>query len=554
MMSLLLLLPVAFLVLAASGIVALMQFRPSIGYAWVIGALGGLLAVGSAIFLRWRAPLQITIQQLSPFAGISSAPSFRLDSSSWPYVLSLTVLALAFILTDSARLETEARPLNWAAGLGLAALGLLTVMAANPVTLVLTWTAVDMVEFIMVISTPSGRRMGLQTITVFSVRVMGTLLVILAVLFARSQSTAFEMTPIPASLAIFMLLAAGLRLGVLPLNLPYTREVYIWRGLGNVMRMIGPASSLMVLGRMPAQVVPDAWKGLFLGLSALAALYGAAMWLSADQEVNGRSYWSIALAALAVASVIDGSPRGSIVWGAALILSGSVLFFFTSRRRQILYIPILGMLGLVGLPFTPAAPGVAGLASGPFSLFTLAFILTVVLLLWGYLRHALRPRDELYRLERWVHTVYPTGLMALVLGQWVIAGLGWTGSLGVGVWWASVTIALVAGAGIVAAFSLRGMFRETALEGEEVAGLQSATQRSVVATWRWVRIFVQRAGGVLANIFALNWLYRFIIWIYQMAHNLVQLLTTMLEGDGGILWSLVILALIISLFWVGGAR
>lgn len=554
MISLLMLLPVAFLLLAAVGIVALMQFRPSIGYAWVIGALGGLLAVGSAIFLRWRVPLQITIRQLSPFAGISSAPSFRLDTSSWPYVLSLSVLALAFILTDAARLETEARPLNWAAGLGLAALGLLTVMADNPMTLVLTWTAVDMVEFIMVISTPTGRRMGLQTITVFSVRVMGTLLVLLAVLFARSQSTVFDMTSIPASLAIFMLLAAGLRLGVLPLNLPYTGEVYIWRGLGNVMRMIGPASSLMVLGRLPEQVVPDAWKGLFLGFSALAALYGAAMWLSVDEEVNGRSYWSIALAALAVASVIHGSPRGSIVWGTALVLCGSILFFFNVRRRQIMFVPMLGMLGLAGLPFTPAAAGVAALVSGPFSLFTLAFILAVVFLLWGFLRHILRPRDELYRMERWVHTVYPVGLMALVLGQWTITVLGWTGSLTAGIWWASVAITLLAAAGIVLAFSLRGLFREPAPDEVESGAMLSATQRSVVATWRWVRIFVQRAGGALANFFALNWMYRFITWIYQGVHNLVQLLTAMLEGDGGILWALVILALIISLVWSGGSR
>ena len=293
MLSFLTLLPVGLLTLAAIGILVLMQFRPSIGYAWLIGAVGGLLTVGAVIFLRWHLPPQMMLQQWSPFPGLSSSPTLRLDTSSWPYVFSLAVLALAFILTDAARLETEARPFNWAAGLALAGLGMVSVMAANPITLVFSWTAVDLVEFIMVIGSPSGRRMGVQTITAFSVRVMGTLLVILAILFARSHSTAFEMAPIPPSLAVFMLLAAGLRLGVIPLNLPYTREVYVWRGLGNVMRMIGPASSLVVLGRMPAQVVPEAWKGILLGLSALAALYGAAMWLSSAQDLTG---WGVSAA------------------------------------------------------------------------------------------------------------------------------------------------------------------------------------------------------------------------------------------------------------------
>lgn len=544
------LLPVGLLVLAAVGILVLMQFRPSIGYAWLIGAIGGLLAVGTAIFLRWHVPLQITLQQWSPFPSLSSPPTLRLDTNSWPYVFSLAVLSLAFILTDAARLETEARPFNWAAGLALAGLGMVAVMAANPITLVFSWTAVDLVEFIMVTGSPSGRRMGVQTITAFSVRVMGTLLVILAILFARSQATAFDMTPIPPSLAIFMLLAAGLRLGVLPLNLPYTREVYVWRGLGNVMRMIGPASSLVVLGRMPAQVVPEAWKPFLLGLSALAALYGAAMWLSAQDEVNGRPYWSIALAALAVACSINGNARASMVWGTTLILTGSLLFFFSARRRQILYIPMLGMLGMVGLPYTPAAAGLPGLVGGSFNLFTLLMLSVIILLEWGFLRHILRPRDELYRLERWVHTVYPVGLMALVIAQWVIAVLGGAGALVVGVWWASVVVAVVTAAGIVVALSLRGFFEAAATVDDSA----SPAQRSVVATWRWARVFLRRTGILLGNLLALNWLYRFLSWLYQGALNVILLLTAILEGEGGILWALVILALLISMLLTGGKQ
>jgi hypothetical protein len=547
MMSFLSLLPMALLFLAALGILVLMQLRPGIGYAWLIGALGSLLAVGAAVFLRWRLPLQITIQQWSPFPGLSSPPSFRLDASSWPYVFGLAVLALAFILTDAARLETEARPLNWAAGLALAGLGILSVMSANPITLVFTWTAVDLVEFLMVISSSSGRRMGVQTVTAFSVRVMGTLLVILAILLAQSQATDFVLTPIPSSLAVYMLLAAGLRLGVLPLNLPYTREVYAWRGLGNVMRMIGPASSLVVLGRMPDQVVPASSKGVLLALTVLAALYGAAMWLSAEDEISGRPYWAIALAAFAVSSSINGNPRASIIWGTALILSGSLLFFFSVRRRQIMYIPLLGMLGIAGLPYTPAAAGVLGLAGDRFQFFTLLFIAASVFLLWGYFRHIFRPRDELYRLERWVHVVYPAGLMVLILAQWVIALLGWNGSLTMGVWWESVAVAVIAAAGIVLAYSLRGFFALANAPDENA----SAAQRSVAATARWVRTFLRRAGMVMGGILALNWLYRFIRWLYQGLQNVILLLTAMLEGEGGILWALVILALIISLILTG---
>src|SRR5512133_3342072 len=141
MLSLLILLPVLLLFLAALGIVVLQQVRPSIGYAWLIGALAGLLTVGATVFLRWRVPVQLSIDQWRPFANLSSPLLLRLDTSSWPYVFCLSVLALAFILTDASRLETEARPLNWALGLALAGLGILAVMAGNPLTLIVTWTA-----------------------------------------------------------------------------------------------------------------------------------------------------------------------------------------------------------------------------------------------------------------------------------------------------------------------------------------------------------------------------------------------------------------------------
>jgi hypothetical protein len=534
MISLLVLLPVVLLVLASLGIVILQQARPSIGYAWLIGAVLGMATVAAVLFLRWRLPLQVTVEQWRAFAGLSNPIAFQLDLSSWPYVFGLAVLAAAFMLTDAARLESEGRPFNWAAGLSLTGLGMLAVMSANPITLVVTWTAVDLVESVMIISAGVGTRMGAQTVTVFFVRVTGTLLVIAAVLFARSRGILFDLTPIPSLLAIFMLLAVGLRLGVLPLNIPYTTEAYAWRGLGNVMRMIGPASSLVVLGRMPEQVVPVEWKALFLALSAMAAIYGAVMWLVAEDEIQGRPYWLITLAALAVASVINGSPRASIAWGMALIFSGSVLFFFSARRRQILFIPLLGILGVAGLPYSPAAAGWPGVVSGPITLFSLLFVLSVLCLVWGYLRHTMRPREELYRMERWVHTIYPTGLMFLVLGQWVTGVFGWPGSLTTGVWWAAIALALVGAFGGILAF----FFRRVLASGPMPV--------------RWFIVFAQRAGGVLGAILRLNWLYQFLNWLYRVLQSLIQLLTAMLEGDGGILWTLVMLALLISLVQAGG--
>lgn len=160
MIPLLVLLPVLMLIIAALGIFILQQARPGVGYAWLLSAVMALVTVGIALFLRLRLPLQLTIVQWRTFPGLSNPVVLQLDYSSWPYVFALAALALAFIMTDSARLETEARPLNWAVGLAFTGLGMLAVMSANPYTLVITWTAVDVIESLMVFSTSAGRRMG----------------------------------------------------------------------------------------------------------------------------------------------------------------------------------------------------------------------------------------------------------------------------------------------------------------------------------------------------------------------------------------------------------
>lgn len=509
------------------------QFRPSIGYSWLWASGVAFISLALMIFLRWRLPLEVTIAQWQPFASVSSSPVFRLDFISWPYALSLAALLLAVLLTDSARLQTEASPRTWIVTLLVAGMGLLAVLSGNPLALVLTWTALDLLELVVVLSTAAGRRMSESTITAFSVRVAGTLLVIAALLYSRSLGIEFSLAPIPQEMAVLMLLAAGMRLGVLPLNLPYTREVYAWRGLGTMVGMVGPASSLVVLGRMPVDAIPVEWRSPLIVLSTLAALYGASMWLASRS--GGRPYWVISLAGLAIASVLRGNPQASIAWGLTLILIGSVISLFTAVRRQMMFVPLLGLLGIAGLPFTPTASGWQGIIGLPFDIYNPLFMLAVLLLLWGFLRHVFQPRDFLEPMERWVHSVHPAGLLVLIITQWAVLIANWRTIFVPGVWWASVPVALIALVGAtVYYFNRERLMTESYREG-------------------WFNVFASRLGGALAVFFRLNWLYRFIGWLYQGLQGAVHLLTAMFEGDGGILWAMVMLAVLISIITIGGS-
>lgn len=199
-----------------------------------------------------------------------------------------------------------------------------------------------------------------------------------------------------------------------------------------------------------------------------------------------------------------------------------------------MWIPLVAALGVSGLPFTPAAAGWTGIITPKFDGYNLVFMVSVLFLCLGFTRRALAPREELYRMERWIHTVFPVGLLVLILAQWSMLAFRWRQMLTPGVWWASVPVVGLAVLGTILPLLRPSLFT--------TEGLRAS----------WLVAVLERLGSGLAVILRLNWLYSFFGWIYSLVQNLVQLIIDILEGDGGILWAMVMLAMVISLLFSGG--
>jgi len=232
---------------------------------------------------------------------------------------------------------------------------------------------------------------------------------------------------------------------------------------------------------------------------------------------------------MAVGAAIRGQPQASLAWGVALVLSGGLLFLFSTRPPISLVLPILGLIGMSGLPFTPAASGWSGMVVLPFTLPDLLFILAHAVLLLGYIRHFLRPGDRPSEVERWTQVAYTIGLFLLAALGWMIGILGWEGSFTVGVWWASAISAILA-------ISIGVIFFVFRKQGKDAA----KTQRG----WFW-RV-ASRVGAVISTVLRLNWLYTFFRIVFGWLQKIIHLMTEMLEGAGGILWVFVLLVLLIT--------
>ena len=516
----LILLPVILMLLTALALLVLRFARPKFKYPWILASGGATLAFISVFLWQIHFPQSISLPSWQLVTALLYVPAWLADGVSWPYALALAALAAAVIWTSVVRAEND--PMPWAGTLALAALGILAVAAENPLTLLLAWSAIDLFELITMLRSTEGEIQSQGVIIAFASRLAGTGLVLWADLVAVSAGTPLDFRSIPPGTGIFLLIAAGLRLGVLPLHLPYRKDNVVRRGFGTALRLVSAASSLALLARIPASALRSALTPYLLILAAIAALYAGWMWLRSSDEILGRPFWIVGFASLAVAESLRGNPVGSTGWGVALILCGGVLFLFSARRRSVLWLPFLTLWALATLPFF--LTGSAWQSGNTISwLFIIPFLPAQALLMAGFLRHALHPGEtSLESQEKWVKVIYPTGLLillavALLLGFW-----GWPGARVIGLWWLAIVVLLLA-----AGFTL--------LE---------------------IRILVHRPIGNPSSqwtqIFRLERFYSFLDGLYTFFRRIADVVTGALEGDGGLLWSFLLLVLILSILSTRG--
>lgn len=507
---------VAILFLVSLILAGLDRSRIRIGYAWFLGVGASLVSwILVLIFYPVEAQAIPLLDWESSALSIGS-PGLRVDAVSWPYAVAILTLLLSILLTEGAHVH-EMRVGSWAAAFALAGAGLLAVTAANPLTLLLTWALVDLSEttILMVILKENQKRE--QLVITFFVRVFGLFWVIAAILQAQVAGKPLVFDALPIEGSIFLVLAASLRLGVFPPHSPYFQDPALRRGLITLVRLVPVAASLVLLSRVAAVGVVGIWDFPLLAVAAWAMVYGIFAWLSSSNELDGRPFWILGLSSFVVAAAVHAQSQASQAWGLTLVFTGSVLFLYSVRSPRSIVIPMIGLVGSSALPFTPAWQGMA-LFSNIHPVFAVIFGLGLAGLIGGYFRHLMRVDASPEALERWVWLVYPLGLAFLPLSHWFVSWkLGFLSLPAKGV----SPLIWVGGAAVAGLAALSWTFR-----------LNLASRITRMMDW-------------LRKIFSLTWFYRSLWWIYRTASRLITYLGRIFEGEGGVLWAVLIITLLV---------
>jgi hypothetical protein len=336
-------------------------------------------------------------------------------------------------------------------------------------------------------------------------------------LLAYGAPTNLHLSAIPVEALLPLLLGIGVRLGVAPFNPFPQQEAGTDTSFAPVLLAVSLAPAAALLSRLNVPLAQ--YQTPLLLLLLLGGLLSAVRWGLEREPGGSPAGWMASGATLVLASAAAGLPNAVAAWAATVILLGGLLVW-TQPRRSLRW-PVL-IVGVFLLSALPAAPTLATLAlyAAPTNLLQYGFLVIHSLLLLGWARHFLAKPLEQGRRDRWEMVIYVSGLALLALAAFGAVAPQYNFALG---------MLLPALAMLVVAGGL------ALLAGNLPAALE-------------------RLAPVFGSIFSFAWFYRLAELVYQQVVRLLRLFSALLEGQAGVLWALLLVALLLSLIaqTVGG--
>ncbi|MBN1231481.1 MAG: hypothetical protein JXA19_06440 [Anaerolineales bacterium] len=507
--------PITLLLFTAAGIFLASRFNPKFAYFWLIAFTGSISSWTSAIVLKFFIPFSVTPFNWSKVDLFTITPEYILDSTSWQILFAMLTIQVSVLLIDTSFLE-EGNWFSWAGTMVICAIGGFTVLSGNFLSLIICWTWIDIFELVLLLFRAKDNETKKNILFYSFTNFGGTMLVLFSWIIAISNGESFSFSSIPPISMILLLGAIMLRLGVFPLHVLKLHEPFLHRGLGTTVRLITPATSFYLAIRIAEFGIPENVRWAAFVIFLVPAIYGLFIWLSAKDELNGRSGWTLILAIFILISSIFQLPMAALVWALIFLYTGSLIFLSPFTNTALWVVSGVSVLFLVNLYFSPGYTGSA-MYRMPWY-YSAAVIPIQALLVLGFVKHTYNKGKKREYEESWMLLLYNIGLIVLPAG-FIIASLldtdlrlGWTTN---GSFWLSFAVILFsAGLGYLS----KKVFRIPERITNRVNSL--SLQKHMIPIGKAI------SGGV---------------------NSIFSIPTKLLESRGGTLWTLLFLALVISL-------
>jgi formate hydrogenlyase subunit 3/multisubunit Na+/H+ antiporter MnhD subunit len=493
----------------------------------LVMALATLAALLAALTLRPGLPVTQIVADWQPVSVFAVPLSFRVDQTAWVLSVGLLLVCLATALTWLAH-PGQHRPGPRAVSLLLVAAAIASLYASNLLMLVIAWGMMD-IMLVVALLVRSDPQLGRRAAAAIILYTSSTLSVWIATLLIENEhgSLYWRLLDPGHSAQSWLILAAALRIGLYPFHQWLPTELGQSPDRATLLVTVPPTAGLALLARLAlAQALP--LDSIVPALAAISALVGSALAFRRPQRRAGLPFIALAVAGLATAALVTDSA--GVLTAAALNWMFVIVSLFIARgftRQQWWW--SAGML--IAAAAVAGVPGTLGFAVRTSLLDRLltdnhwALLMIVLmaetLLIAAIVRPLFRPSAEEEPIGRaraasfaaaMACAALPLVIFGLISG--LIPGLPPLSQVA-GRW--SVTLILALMLPVAAGVTLGWRFRSTGVAGDD-------THEAV-----WERLV------------RLEWLNALAAALMQRLTALLRGLSNVIEGEGGLVWAIVII-------------
>jgi hypothetical protein len=493
-------------------------------YIWMLFVFISLILWLLLLFIPNNRFSPIIINDWFKFGEINISLQFALNPQNWILVLSLFAFNLSFFLTGIARLDVKNDLRRWIFQLLLLAFSFLALISADLWSVVLLWTVLDLLELAYhhFILKEVNERFYFRK---FIIKSLGSILLIWNIAFlSRSGFNSLLNGIVASTPTTSIFLAALMHSGMFPLNIESKKptEEKSSELLLTVFSVSSFVVSFSVVTSLPAPELPLAISFILSILSYLLIIFSLIQWILIKELNNSIQFLLLGESCGFIFLYFSGAIQNITYTLALLPLSILWLVLFTHRSKNLLIFPVISTFFTTGLPLSLIAFGPRGFIGNGISFGMVVLIFSQILFLIGYLKYAFEKNEKFNELEAWYQAAYLAGLFLSFLSVAAIIFYSRTTfSSEIQFWWIGVTVLTLGLLGYL--FSIKIFYKEKAPI--------FSWQARLTSIWKFL---------------SFEWLFNIFSFVESKVSGFVNGFSRLMEGEGGIMWALVLLILIFT--------
>lgn len=446
----------------------------------------------------------------------TSIIEFTLDSSSWPFLISLTAVLIAFLLHETTLIQIADQSKAWGGILALSGIAFLGVTASSPLAVTLAWTGFDLVEALILILIAKEKIDPQEWIKSLSMRITGTFIFVVPSLIETLDASLSGLPNYQNWGAISIFMAVIIRTTLFP----FKGKGVIPEPYDAVFLLSNSALGLALISRLVGTIESNGSLLMVAIASAIISFLVSWQAKNSTELIKILRGWSVSFLLLAIMCSLLGVKNAVISLGVTMLLCGSILAFYSFRKIQLSLFLLIGFLGMSALPYTPLITSLSGLTSKSV-FWALLIIPTLSTLQFGFLKNLFRAGKSLDSLDQWIKVTLITALVIPIITLWLVFFR--VNTLNTLVNYLGIPVVVFA---TLAFLVDRGIIR-----------FKFSKQTQQLLNSDIKKFNLEQVTSRIWKIFS---------GFFGLIENAVDNITGILEGAGGILWALLLLILLIS--------